>query len=57
MENANAAGERAAPLLCAGITAYGALLKVKQSGGTLVNIIGCGGVGEFQSAVPQFEPL
>lgn len=41
--------ERAAPLTCAGVTAYGALKKVAaiQSGGTTVNIIGCGGVGHL----------
>ena len=37
----------AAPLLCAGVTAYGALKKVSQflTGGKAINIIGCGGVG------------
>lgn len=40
---------RAAPLLCAGVTAYGALKKVSnvQTSGTLINVIGCGGVGEL----------
>lgn len=37
----------AAPLLCAGVTAYGALKKVSlhATGGKIINIIGCGGVG------------
>jgi D-arabinose 1-dehydrogenase-like Zn-dependent alcohol dehydrogenase len=37
----------AAPLLCAGVTAYGALKKISQflTGGKTINIIGCGGVG------------
>lgn len=41
--------EVAAPFTCAGITAYGALKKVAkiQSGGTVVNILGCGGVGHL----------
>lgn len=40
--------EIAAPLLCAGVTAYGAL-KVSRflTGGRAVNIIGCGGVGHM----------
>jgi D-arabinose 1-dehydrogenase-like Zn-dependent alcohol dehydrogenase len=39
----------AAPLLCAGVTTYGAVKKVSldQLGGTLVNVIGCGGVGHL----------
>ena len=42
--------EAAAPLLCAGVTAYGALKKVAQfqSGGTIVNVVGCGGVGKLE---------
>ncbi|GAB7356268.1 hypothetical protein MBLNU459_g7077t2 [Dothideomycetes sp. NU459] len=36
--------EVAAPLFCAGITAYSALLKVRSRPGGLVNIVGCGGV-------------
>lgn len=41
--------EEAAPMLCAGVTAYAAVKKVSlaQPGGTLVNIIGCGGVGHL----------
>ncbi len=41
--------EYAAPLLCAGVTAYGALKKAAQfqTGGTLVNIVGVGGVGHL----------
>lgn len=41
--------EHAAPLLCAGVTAYGALKKVAQyqTGATLVNIVGIGGVGHL----------
>ena len=41
--------EIAAPLLCAGVTAYGALKKVSQflNGGKTLNIIGCGGVGHM----------
>jgi D-arabinose 1-dehydrogenase-like Zn-dependent alcohol dehydrogenase len=37
----------AAPLLCAGVTAYNALKHVakEQPGGTVLNIIGVGGVG------------
>lgn len=41
--------EIAAPLLCAGVTAYGALKKValRQTAGTTINIIGSGGVGTY----------
>jgi propanol-preferring alcohol dehydrogenase len=41
--------EEAAPLLCAGVTAYGAVKKVAQyqAPGTLVNVVGCGGVGHL----------
>jgi len=44
--------EHAAPLLCAGVTAYNALRTVakQQSGGTLLNIIGVGGVGHLAVA-------
>lgn len=40
--------EEAAPLLCAGVTAYAALKKVAlmQPGGTAINVIGAGGVGK-----------
>jgi len=40
---------QAAPLLCAGVTAYGAIKKVSQlqPGGSLLNIIGSGGVGHL----------
>ena len=43
------ANEIAAPLLCAGVTAYGALKKVAQFliGGKAINVIGCGGVGHL----------
>jgi len=37
--------EIAAPLFCAGITAYSALLKARSKAGQLINIVGCGGVG------------
>lgn len=39
----------AAPLCCAGVTAYGAIKKVaqRQVGGSLVNVVGCGGVGHL----------
>jgi len=36
---------RAAPLFCAGITAYSALVKSQVRAGQLINIVGCGGVG------------
>lgn len=36
----------AAPLLCAGVTAYGALRKVAP-GVKNINVIGCGGVGHL----------
>lgn len=41
--------EVAAPLLCAGVTAYGALKKASQflPGGNAINVIGCGGVGHM----------
>ncbi|PGG95906.1 hypothetical protein AJ79_09816 [Helicocarpus griseus UAMH5409] len=41
--------ESAAPLLCAGVTAYAALKKVSQfvTGGKTINVIGCGGVGHL----------
>ncbi|KAG9526029.1 hypothetical protein KCU93_g5620, partial [Aureobasidium melanogenum] len=41
--------EHAAPLLCAGVTAYGALKKASQiqPGGTIINVVGCGGVGHL----------
>lgn len=44
----------AAPLLCAGVTAYGALKKVSQflTGGKAINIIGCGGVGMMHLSLP-----
>ncbi|KAM3085324.1 hypothetical protein ACMFMG_002408 [Clarireedia jacksonii] len=46
---ATLSNEVAAPLLCAGVTAYGALRKVSQflPGGRTVNIIGSGGVGHL----------
>lgn len=37
--------DEAAPLFCAGITSYSALLKVSSLPGQLVNIVGVGGVG------------
>ena len=42
----------AAPLLCAGVTAYSALKKVSKilPGGSLINVIGCGGVGHLAIA-------
>ncbi|KAF2814002.1 alcohol dehydrogenase [Mytilinidion resinicola] len=44
--------EEAAPLLCAGVTAYNALKVVakEQPGGTPLNIIGVGGVGHLAVA-------
>jgi len=44
--------EQAAPLLCAGVTAYNALKHVakEQPGGTVLNIIGVGGVGHLAVA-------
>jgi len=41
--------EIAAPLLCAGVTAYGALKKISHflTGGNIINVIGCGGVGHL----------
>ncbi|KAF5856719.1 hypothetical protein ETB97_007002 [Aspergillus alliaceus] len=41
--------EWAAPLLCAGVTAYGAIKKaaVVVPGGMTLNVIGCGGVGHL----------
>ena len=41
--------DEAAPLLCAGVTAYGAVKKVAafQTGGTLISVVGCGGVGHL----------
>jgi len=35
----------AAPLFCAGITAYSAILRARSKPGELINIVGCGGVG------------
>jgi len=35
----------AAPLFCAGITAYSAILRAGVQAGQLLNIVGCGGVG------------
>lgn len=41
--------EEAAPLLCAGVTAYASVRKASQyqPPGTLINIVGCGGVGHL----------
>lgn len=41
--------ETAAPLFCAGVTAYGAVKRAaqRQVGGSVVNVIGCGGVGHL----------
>ena len=41
--------EEAAPLLCAGVTAYAAVKKIAafQTGGTLISVVGCGGVGHL----------
>jgi D-arabinose 1-dehydrogenase-like Zn-dependent alcohol dehydrogenase len=41
--------ERVAPLLCAGVTAYCAIKKAAlvQTGRSLINSIGCGGVGMY----------
>ena len=37
----------AAPLLCAGVTAYGAVLKADLAPGKTCAIIGCGGLGQY----------
>jgi alcohol dehydrogenase, propanol-preferring len=37
----------AAPLMCAGVTAYGALLKADLAPGKTCAIIGCGGLGQY----------
>jgi propanol-preferring alcohol dehydrogenase len=38
---------RAAPLLCAGLTAYGAILKAALRPGETCAIFGCGGLGQY----------
>lgn len=37
----------AAPLMCAGVTAYGAVLKANLAPGKTCAIIGCGGLGQY----------
>ena len=37
----------AAPLLCAGVTAYGAILKAELGPGKTCAIFGCGGLGQY----------
>ena len=37
----------AAPLLCAGVTAYGAILKADLGPGKICAIFGCGGLGQY----------
>jgi alcohol dehydrogenase, propanol-preferring len=37
----------AAPLMCAGVTAYGAVLKADLAPGKTCAIIGCGGLGQY----------
>jgi D-arabinose 1-dehydrogenase-like Zn-dependent alcohol dehydrogenase len=46
--------EGAAPLLCAGVTAYCAIKKAAQvqTGGSLINAIGYGGVGMYLEEIP-----
>ncbi len=39
--------QRAAPLLCAGITAFGGVEKADLSPGKVVVILGCGGLGQY----------
>jgi len=39
--------DSAAPLFCAGVTAYSAILRTRSKPGQLINIIGCGGVGHI----------
>jgi alcohol dehydrogenase, propanol-preferring len=37
----------AAPLMCAGVTAYGAVLKANLAPGKTCAVIGCGGLGQY----------
>jgi propanol-preferring alcohol dehydrogenase len=37
----------AAPLMCAGVTAYGAVLKAELAPGRTCVVIGCGGLGQY----------
>ncbi len=37
----------AAPLMCAGVTAYGAVLKAELAPGKTCVVIGCGGLGQY----------
>ncbi|WP_395687886.1 alcohol dehydrogenase catalytic domain-containing protein [Aestuariivirga sp.] len=37
----------AAPLMCAGVTAYGGVLKADLAPGKLAVIVGCGGLGQY----------
>ena len=37
----------AAPLMCAGVTAYGGVLKADLAPGKLAVVIGCGGLGQY----------
>lgn len=37
----------AAPLLCAGVTAYGAIRKAELAPGKICVIVGCGGLGQY----------
>ena len=38
---------RAAPLMCAGVTAYGGVLKAELAPGKLAVVLGCGGLGQY----------
>jgi alcohol dehydrogenase, propanol-preferring len=38
---------RAAPLMCAGVTAYGAILKAELAPGKTCVVVGCGGLGQY----------
>lgn len=48
--------ERAAPLFCAGITAYNAVLTPELQEGQWLGIIGCGGLGQMGNAYHSVVP-
>jgi propanol-preferring alcohol dehydrogenase len=37
----------AAPLMCAGVTAYGGVMKAELAPGKVVVVVGCGGLGQY----------